>query len=164
MQNHAEKTPHIRYYTILDYPPTKSSQDLSPQMRKPNAKNRAPLTRLCSQPALKVRLAASSKRDGNKQRGALRGTPGSACPQPEPNATELPSCAPISARAAQRRRRWWWRGEEGARRLGPEGQVFATSCGTSSDKFCATSCAAFLTCSSFTCRPRAACVGRGFCR
>ena len=30
----------------------------------------------------------------NKHRGALRGTPGSACPQPEPNATELPSSAP----------------------------------------------------------------------
>jgi len=28
-----------------------------------------------------------------QHRGALRGTPGSACPQPEPNATELPSCA-----------------------------------------------------------------------
>ena len=27
-------------------------------------------------------------------RGALRGTPGSAFPQPEPNATELPSSAP----------------------------------------------------------------------
>ena len=38
-------------------------------------------------------------------RGALRGTPGCACPQPEPNATELPSCTPISARAAQRWRR-----------------------------------------------------------
>ena len=50
-------------------------------------------------------------------RGALRGTP-------NPNATELPSCAPISTRAAQRRRRRrWWRGEEGARRPGPEGQV-----------------------------------------
>ena len=36
-----------------------------------------------------------------KHRSALRGTPGSACPQPEPNATELPS-APISARTAQR--------------------------------------------------------------
>ena len=55
---------------------------------------------------------------GNSHRGALRGTPGSVCPQPEPNATELPSCAPksanatelpscapISARSAQRRRR-----------------------------------------------------------
>ena len=53
-------------------------------------------------------------------RGALRGTPGSACPQPEPNATELPSYAPISARAAQRRRRRrWWRGEEGVRRPAP---------------------------------------------
>ena len=60
-----------------------------------------------------------------KHRGALRGTPGSVCPHSEPNATELPSCAPISARAAQRwrRRRWWWRGEESARRPGPEGQV-----------------------------------------
>ena len=38
----------------------------------------------------------------NKHRGALRGTPGSVCPQPEPNATELTSCAPISARTAQR--------------------------------------------------------------
>ena len=48
-------------------------------------------------------------------------------PQPEPNATELPSYAPVLARAAQRRRRrrrrLWWRGEEGARRPGPEGQV-----------------------------------------
>ena len=38
----------------------------------------------------------------NEHRGALRGTPGSACPQPKPNATELPSCGPISARTAQR--------------------------------------------------------------
>ena len=60
----------------------------------------------------------------NKQRSALRGTPGSACPQPEPNATELPSCAPISARDAQiRRRRRCWCGDEGARRPGPEAQV-----------------------------------------
>ena len=29
-----------------------------------------------------------------EHRGALRGTPGSAFPQPEPNATELPSSAP----------------------------------------------------------------------
>jgi len=60
----------------------------------------------------------------NQHRGALSGIPGSACPQPEPNATELPSCARISARAAQRqRRRRRWRGEEGTRRPGPEGQV-----------------------------------------
>ena len=32
--------------------------------------------------------------DINEDRGALRGTPGSAYPQPEPNATELPSSAP----------------------------------------------------------------------
>ena len=37
-----------------------------------------------------------------KHRGALRGTPRSAFSQPEPNATELPDCAPISARTAQR--------------------------------------------------------------
>jgi len=55
---------------------------------------------------------------------ALRGTAESVCPQPELNATDLPSCAPISARAAQRqRRRRWWRGEKGERRPGPEGQV-----------------------------------------
>ena len=30
----------------------------------------------------------------HQHRGALRGTPGSACPQPELNATELPSSAP----------------------------------------------------------------------
>ena len=54
----------------------------------------------------------------------MRGTPRSVCQQPEPNATELPSRAPISARASQkRRRRRWWNGEEGARRPGPEGQV-----------------------------------------
>ena len=60
----------------------------------------------------------------NQHRGALRCTPGSACPQAEPNATELLSCARISARAAprlQRRRRC--RGREGARRPGPVGKV-----------------------------------------
>ena len=40
--------------------------------------------------------------------GALRGTPGSACPQPEPNATELPSfsmsCAKTAAAAVVARR------------------------------------------------------------
>jgi len=41
-----------------------------------------------------------------KHRGALRGTPGSVCPQAEPNATELPSCACISARAARRLGGW----------------------------------------------------------
>jgi len=68
----------------------------------------------------------------DKDRGALRGTPGSACPQPEPNATELPSCAPsqremhkdggggavgvaMRARAAR----------------APKAKSCATSCGTS---------------------------------
>ena len=45
---------------------------------------------------------------------------------PSQVATELPSCALISVRAAQRRgRRQWWRGEEGARRPGPKGQVLS---------------------------------------
>ena len=89
-------------------------------------------------------------------RGALRGTPGSACPQPEPNATELPSCAHISARAAQRwRRRLWWRGEEGARRPGSEGPVLR-HVGTSFAAPPAASCASSFTCLSFTCRPGAA--------
>ena len=35
-----------------------------------------------------------------EHRGALRGTPGCAFPEYEPNATELPSCAPISAPCA----------------------------------------------------------------
>ena len=34
--------------------------------RNPNTQNRAPLMCLSGQPALKVRLAASSKRDGNE--------------------------------------------------------------------------------------------------
>ena len=38
-----------------------------------------------------------------RDKRALRGTPGSACPQPEPNAIYLPRCAPISAQAALRR-------------------------------------------------------------
>ena len=59
-----------------------------------------------------------------KHLGTLRGTPGSICPQPQLNATELLRCAPISARAAQRRRRRRWRrSEEGARRPGTEGKV-----------------------------------------
>ena len=40
----------------------------------------------------------------DKHRGNLRCTTPGACPQPEPNATELPNCASISSRAEQRRR------------------------------------------------------------
>jgi len=69
----------------------------------------------------------------DKHRGALRGTPGSVCPQPEPNATELPSCAPISARTAQRQ---GGGGGGVARRAraarAPKPKSCATSCGTSS--------------------------------
>jgi len=49
-------------------------------------------------PLISVRLAPRALTQSScsyKHRGALRGTPGSACPQPEPNATELPSCAHI---------------------------------------------------------------------
>jgi len=88
-----------------------------------------------------------------KHRSALRGTPGSACPQPEPNATELPSCAPISARNAQRRRRRrrWWRDDEGARRSGPEAQVLRHVLWHAL-RNALRNCAASLACSSFTCR------------
>ena len=87
---------------------------------------------------------------GTKHRGAFRGTPGSVCPQPEPNATELPSCAPISARIAQRQ---GGGGGSVARRAraarAPKPKFCATSCGTSPT----TPCAASFTCSPFTCRP-----------
>ena len=88
----------------------------------------------------------------NKHRSALRGTLGSACPQPEPNATELPSCAPISARDAQRRRRRrWWRGDEGARRPNPEAQVLRHVLWQAL-RNALRICAASLACSSITCR------------
>jgi len=97
-----------------------------------------------------------------KHRGALPGTPGSASPQPEPNATELPSCAPISARAAQRRRRRrWWRGEEGARRPCPETQVLRHVLWHVTSRSSAASCAASFTCSSFICHLRAGGGGGG---
>jgi len=86
---------------------------------------------------------------------AARGTPGSACPQPEPNATELPSCAPISA-SCEVRKNGSGGGGGVVRRArasrAPKAKSCATSCGTSSAKSCATP----FTCLSFTCRPRAA--------
>ena len=45
-------------------------------------------------PAVVRALSYVSKWISNEHRGTLRGTPGSAYPQPEPNATELPSSAP----------------------------------------------------------------------
>ena len=59
------------------------------------------ITPICDEQALGAPVLGVG-REGKSTKGALRGTPGSACPQPEPNATELPSCAPISARTAQR--------------------------------------------------------------
>jgi len=51
--------------------------------------------------AMKVTTMENPKTKTYQHRGALRGTPGSACPQPEPNATELPSCAPQTANATE---------------------------------------------------------------
>ena len=83
-----------------------------------------------------------------KHRGALRGTPGSVCPQAEPNATELPSCA------QRRRRRRRWRGEKGARRSGPEGQVLRHVLWHVTSRTSAAFCAASFTCLSFMCHLR----------
>jgi len=48
----------------------------TPQMtRKPNTQNRAPLICLSGQPALKVRLAASSKRDGDEWAWVVNAAP-----------------------------------------------------------------------------------------
>jgi len=81
----------------------------------------------------------------------LRGTPGSVYPQPEPNATELPSYAPISAQTAQRQDGGGGgvaRRARAARARKPKS--CATSCGTSST----TPCSASFTYSPFTCRPQ----------
>jgi len=51
----------------------------------------------CSSKKLEPTTPIKTTPGGDGHKGALRGIPGSACPQPEPNATELPSCSPISA-------------------------------------------------------------------
>jgi len=43
--------------------------------RKPNTQNRAPLMCLSGEPALKVRLAASSKRDGDEWAWVVNASP-----------------------------------------------------------------------------------------
>jgi len=61
-QIHLEHTPGYGNTT-----PSKPSQDSSSLMTcKPNTQNTAPLNRLSGQPALKVRLAASTELDGNE--------------------------------------------------------------------------------------------------
>ena len=85
--------------------------------------------------------------------------PGSASPQPEPNATELRSCKPLSA--SRELHKDGGGGGGVARRAraarSPKAKSCATSFGASSAALSATSCAAgFSTCPSFTCRPRAA--------
>ena len=74
-----------------------------------------------AQPGARTDLLVKSSQDVQTEPNA---TELPSCAPKMANATELPSCAPISARAAQkRRRRRWWRGEECARRPGPKGQV-----------------------------------------
>ena len=81
------------------------------------------------------------------------------CPQPEPNATELPSCTPISARTAQRQ---GGGGGGVARRARAARAPKPKSCATSFGASSTTPCAASFTCSSFMCHLRAGvCVGGG---
>ena len=79
---------------------------------------------------------------------ALHGTPGSACPQPEPNATELPSCAPSQCELHKD-----GGGGGVARRARATRALKAKSCATSCGTSSTTPCAASVTCSSFMCRP-----------
>jgi len=106
-----------------------------------------------------------------KHKGALRGTPGRAFPQPEPNATELPICAPISvpgwvfcycsSSPVQRElhKDGGGGGGDDARRAraarAPKAGSCSSSCGTSPATPSAAPCAASLTCPSFMCHLRA---------
>jgi len=79
--------------------------------------------------------------------GALRGTPGSASPQPEPNATELPSCAPSQC---EQHKDGGGGGGGMAKRAraarAPKAKSCATSCGTSSATPSTAFCAESLAC------------------
>jgi len=68
-----------------------------------------------------------------RDKRALRGTPGSACPQPEPNAAELPSCA-LSQRELHKDGGGGGGGEARKARAAraPKANSCATSCGTPS--------------------------------
>ena len=90
-------------------------------------------------------------------RGALRGTPGSACPQPEPNATELPKVSPpkrqmpLSCPVAPPSQRELHKDGGGggggvARRARAARAPKAKSCTTCSETSSKTPCAASLTC------------------
>ena len=65
--------------------------------RAPQAQDKAPRQEGSKTASRAARNKRKQPTFANKHRGSLRGSPGIACPQPEPNATELPSCAPISA-------------------------------------------------------------------
>jgi len=90
-------------------------------------------------------------RGGNKNehRGSLRGTLGSACPQPEPNATELPVAPPSQRAASCAKTATWLRLVAYSRARAaraPQAKSCATSCGTSSATPSVTPGAASFTC------------------
>ena len=61
---------------LSDFQQYQVKSRLTPQIiRKPSTQNRAPLMCLYGQPALKVRLAVSSKRDGNEWAWVVRVDP-----------------------------------------------------------------------------------------
>ena len=98
---------------------------------------------------------------------ALCVTPGSACPQPEPNATELPSCTPsphiarnVKTEAAVAVLVALREGRARAPPGHPKAKSRATSYDTPFARSSAAFCAASFAGSSFTCRPRAS-VGGG---
>jgi len=85
---------------------------------------------------------------------ALHGTPGSACPQPEPNATELPSCAPSQCELHKD-----GGGGGVARRARATRALKAKSCATSCGTSSTTPRAASFTCSIFMCHLRTGVAG-----
>jgi len=141
-------------------PPSKPSPHLSFPRRTPLLLE-VPLPLA---PCVVAPVGAAAPAAVDEHRGALRGNPESACPQqPEPNATELPSCAPISA-SRELRKDCGGGGGDVARRAraarAPEAKSCNKSFRTSCDTSPATSCAASFTCSSFTCHLRGS-VGGG---
>jgi len=86
----------------------RKSQDPSPQMtRMPNTQSRVPLMRLSDQPAPQVRLAASSKRDGNEWAWVVNAAPTAAAVWAE-RKCEVAGNAAKNARAVFRVRFCCW--------------------------------------------------------
>jgi len=91
-------------------------------------------------------------------RGALRGTPGGACPH---SPSQMPLLCPVAPPSKREQRKDGGGGGGGVARRAraaraPKAKPCATPCGTSFATSLATSFAASFTCSSFTFRPRAA--------